>query len=230
MADLTAQELIDAALRVIGAVDPGETPSSTERTNALEALKIMLRQWSSKGLFVFVNTEDTHTLTSGTKSYTIGSGATINTTRPVKIINAYVNQGGLDYQIEIIGESEYVAIADKDLGYNYPSKLWYQPGYSTGTIYIYPPGGGTLHLFSQKPLTEPGLSDDITFPGVYDAAIKYGLAVHIAPEYGGLRDPMVAALAQEAYNDVIGINASLAAEVVNTDILSRKRGWSIDFL
>jgi len=229
MADLTAQELIDAALRVIGAVDPGETPGTTERNNGLEAMRIMLRQWSAKGLFVFAATEDTHALTAGTESYTIGSGATINTTRPVRIRSAYVAGGGLDRPLDIIGLDEYARLQQKDLGMSYPHKLMYLPGYSVGTIYLYPPGGGTLHLWSEKPLTDPTtLGGDVTFPGEYDAAIKFGLAVHIAPEYGGLRDPMVAALAQEAYNDIIRINAALAMEAVDVPIIQGKRAYRID--
>jgi hypothetical protein len=85
MADQTAQELIKAALRVIGVVATGETPTNAELQDGLEAMKIMFRQWAAKGLMVYVSTIDTHTLTAGTKSYTIGSGATINTGRPVSI-------------------------------------------------------------------------------------------------------------------------------------------------
>jgi hypothetical protein len=48
----TAQTLIKAALRTIGAIAMGETPTADEMTEGLEALKFMLRHWSNKNIIL----------------------------------------------------------------------------------------------------------------------------------------------------------------------------------
>jgi hypothetical protein len=228
MADQTAQELIDAALRLLMAVDPGETPTTTERNNGLQAMKIMLRSWAAEGLAVYYSVEDTKTLTAGTQSYTIGSGGDIDTARPVKIDTAFVASGGLDYPLIIGSRNMYAARAQKDLGYDIPEMIWYNPGYPLGTVYIYPPGGGVLHIWSQKQLSEFDLTDDVTFPGEYDRAIKFNLAVEMAPEYGGLKDPALAQMAMDAKRAMENNNLALSMEPAAAEVMRVARRYHID--
>jgi hypothetical protein len=228
MADQTVTELIKAALRKCGAIATGETPTDDEMQDALIQLRAMLRQWSSRSMMIFKTSVVTHTL-DGSTSYSIGSGATISTTRPVRIKSAFVTSGGIDYPIRIIGSAEYGNLADKDYDSNYPSYLWYNPGYSQGTIYLSPAGSGTLTLYDLIPLTDPTtLTEDIVMPGEYDQAIIWNLACEMAPEYG--REPSMywVTKAEEAKNDIISINASLAHEASRLDIIDKKRRYYID--
>ena len=94
---MTAQELIKAALRAVGAIPTGETPTASELADGLEALQIMLRSWAAEGLLIYAYTEDTHTLTAGDGEYSIGSGGDIDTTRPERIESAYIKSGNVDY-------------------------------------------------------------------------------------------------------------------------------------
>ena len=137
MADQTVTELIKAALRKCGAIAAGETPTDAEMQDALIQLRAMLRQWSSKSTMVFFTTVVTHTL-DGSESYTIGSGADINTTRPVQIKSAYIIEGGVDYPLRIIGSAQYGEVSLISLSNINPAYLWYNPGYSQGTIYLFP--------------------------------------------------------------------------------------------
>jgi len=229
MADQTAQELIKAALRKVGAISRGKTANASDLADGLEALKVLLREWSGQGTMVFVQEQDTHTLTGGTASYTIGSGATIDTTRPVRVEGAYVNSGNVDYPLNIIGPNKYRNIAQKDSGADVPNWLHYQPGYSQGTIYLWPPGGGTLYLDSLKPLTEPSsLTTSMTFPGEYDAAIIWNLCCELGPEYG--REPTMywLARAQETKDNIIAINAALSIETADVQIIDSRRPYDID--
>ena len=228
MADNTVTELISAALRKIGAISAGETPSAGEMSDALISLRHMLRQWSSKSYMIFVTSQVTHTLT-GAVSYTIGSGATINTTRPTRIKNGYVTSSGLDYQLKIIDEQQYSDIASKSTGSDTPEWLWYNPGYSTGTIYLFPAGSGTLTLNVQIPLTDPTtLTEDITFPGEYDMAIVWGLACELALEYGKEPTPYMLGKAEQAKDDIIAINAALSMQTSKLEITELSRRWSIE--
>jgi len=210
MADQTVSELIKAALRKTGAIASGETPTSEEMADALLALRIMLRQWSGKTMMIFKSEVVTHTL-DGSQSYTIGSGADISTTRPVQITSAYVNTNGLDLPVRIVDKDRYGEFARKDQGGEWPSYLWYNPGYSQGTIYLTPPGGGTLTLNCLIPLTDPTtLTEGVVLPGQYDGAIVWNLACDMMPEYGREPTPYMLGKAEQAKDEIISLNAALA--------------------
>jgi hypothetical protein len=229
MADQTAQELIKMALRVIGVVATGETPSNDDMQDALLAMKVMFREWAADELMVYTTEINTFTLAAGVVSYTIGSGATINTTRPESIRSAFITQDGLDHELDIISEEEYIEIADKDLGHNYAASLWYKPTYPNGTIYLWPPGGGVLNLHSMKQLTEPtSLTASVQFPGPYDAAIKWNLAEQMCPEYGKEPSPYIVKKAEDSLDNIINLNAALNVRSVKTEILKISRRWHIN--
>ena len=228
MADNTVYELCKAALRKIGANASGETPTDAEMQEALFGLKHMLRAWSSSGQRIFETTIVTHTL-DGSQSYTIGSGADIDTTRPVRIHYATVSSSGLDYPMEIISEREYAEIALKSDGSNIPAWLWYNPGYSIGTLYIYPPGSGTLTLYTDVPLTDPTtLTEDVTLPGEYHEAIVWNLACDLCPEYGREPTPYMLLRAQQTKRTIISINAALSMPVADLEVVKAARRYSIN--
>lgn len=229
MADMTVQELIKAALRSIGAIATGETPTDAEMTEGLEALQIMLRQWSAKRRMIYYTDIVTHSLTAGTTSYTIGSGADIATTRPTRITAAYVRSGNVDYPIKIIDSTEYAAVSVKDQGGDNPAYIWYNPTYTTGTIYLWPPGGGEMYMHCLFPLSDPStLTTSVTFPPEYDAAIKFNLALHLAPEYGREPSMLVFKHAEDALLDIVNINASLAIQRAGLELIGLTRRWNID--
>src|SRR5690242_1345427 len=89
MATVTLTALSTAAALDIGAIDPGEGLSATQIANALVSANQMLGSWSIDQRFVpQVLVTLAQALISGTQVYTIGSGGTINITRPVAIIAA----------------------------------------------------------------------------------------------------------------------------------------------
>lgn len=176
----TANTLIKAALRAIGAIASGETPTSNEMAEGLEALKIMLREWSGNNMLVYYQEQDTVTMT-GASSYTIGSGGDCSTVRPVEIKGAVVDD---IYELKIIDEQYYRKLNLSSLSAQ-PAFLWYNPEYPLGILYPYPTGGSQMVIDSLKPLTEPSaITDSIQFPTSYDSAIKWNLAIELAPEYG----------------------------------------------
>lgn len=220
---MTALELIKAALRVNGIIASGETPSADMTADGLEALQILLREWSGKGCAVYAVTIEDLALVAGTQSYTIGTGATFDTTRPVEIVSASVLTGGISYPLRIIGAKQYSAISLKGIG-GVPAYLFYNPGYADGTVYIWPPGSGTLTLSSVKLLTVPtALTDSIAFPEPYDSAIKWNLAEQIGPEYGRDASGYIQRKALITFNSIVSRNAALAIEAVSSGITSLGR-------
>jgi hypothetical protein len=65
-------EIISAALKDIGALEAGETPTPEASADALFMLNDLVDQWSNENMMVFNVTEIIFTLISGQVQYTIG--------------------------------------------------------------------------------------------------------------------------------------------------------------
>ena len=217
---MTAQELIKAALRAINAIATGETPTAAELQDGLEALKIMLRSWSGENIMVYSISQDTLTMT-GASSYTIGDGGDLDTTWPVEIKGAVVDT---DYNLRIIGEARYRSLARATLG-STAGYLWYNPVYPLGVLYPWPTGGLSMVIDSLKALTDPSvLTTEVEFPTSYDAAIKWNLAIELAPEYG--KDPSGIVIARARESKRVIETKNLANQINAADLSSIGRGGS----
>ena len=79
---MTGRDLVSASLRLIGVVASGETPASSEATDGLSALNLLISSWSTDGLLIYAITAETPlTLTAGDGSYTMGTSGDF-TNRP----------------------------------------------------------------------------------------------------------------------------------------------------
>jgi len=226
---MTAIEIITAALRLIGVAATGETLTASESADGLQAMQIMIDSWSNQGLAIYAITSESLALT-GAASYTIGSGGTLNTVRPVEIVGATVTSGGMDYPIKIVSRNKYQEVSQKSFS-GIPQWLWYNPAYTLGYVYLHPVGSAsdTLNIDSLKPLAEPtGITSSLSFPPGYEEALKYNLAVRMAPEYGRLPDPVVAEMAQSSLNHLKSRAAANRVEESKLEILELSRRWSID--
>lgn len=175
----TAQTLIKAALRVISAIATGETPTAAELADGLEALKFMLRNWSAHNLRLYYTTQESLSM-DGSEYYTIGSGGNLNTVRPASIRGAWTSDG----PVKIVDEARYRQVRHLSLAGGICEYLWYSSEYTLGKLYPWPQVSGTLYLDTLKPLTDPStISTSVAFPPEYDDAIKWNLAVRLAPEY-----------------------------------------------
>ena len=224
----TAQTLIKSALRQIGAYAAGENPTMDELNDALEALKFMLRHWAAKNIRIYFVTTENFPLTGATY-YTIGSGGTFNTSRPTSIRGGYVrDSNSFDHVLSIIDEKKYRELSLKELSAT-SEYLWYSPEYPLGKIYLWPLAGSTLFLHSLKPLSEPSLiTSTIAFPPEYDEAIKYGLALRLAPEYGREPSPLLVNLATSALNDLEIKNFEAQINTIKPEIINIASRYNIE--
>ena len=202
----TASAIIRRSLRLIGAIAAGETPSSNEQADALEALNAMLDLWRTSSLSVYALRDETLTLT-GAASYTIGTGGDLNTTRPVKIESAYERVSDTDYPLRLASANAWYQLAAKSTTSDVAEWLYYEPSYPLGTLYLYPQATtGELHLVTWVPLTAFAAADEVALPPGYQDAITYNLAVRLAPEYGRPVTPELAAIARDAMSRLERVN------------------------
>lgn len=225
---MTAQELIKASYRVLGKIGQGKTSSDYLMQNGLEALHILLRSTGLSDIY-FVDVES-FTL-DGSSSYTIGSGGDFDTVRPTRILGGYTRGTGVDIPFKMIGENKYRNLGFKETAGGEVAYVWYNPTYGStglGTVYVYPPGGGTIVLHNLKPLAEPtGIASDVLFPHEYDQFIKWNLAIQLAPECGKEPTMTVHKLAKDGKDDMIRYHAALRHEpsqLFGLSIMFNRRG------
>ena len=78
---------------------------------------------------------------------------------------------------------------------------------------------------SLKALTDPTtLTSSVAFPTSYDAAIKWNLAMHLAPEYGKQPSQYIAMLARDAKKTIESKNAAMQINAVDLSDIGRNYG------
>jgi hypothetical protein len=183
---ITVLDLIKASMRLIGAVASGEAPTAQEATDVRQVLNLLLQEWHNEGLISQVERQSFATV-SGVGSYVIGNGSTWNGNKPLQILSAVVKDSSdTETPLRLIGDEEYNRISDKTT-FGTPDLLYYLAGALTGTIYLnsVPDAVYTVTIVNQKPFSVyDTLTEDLIFPNGYISALKYALAVEIAPEFG----------------------------------------------
>lgn len=186
------QTLIDRTLLDMGVVATGETPGTTERSDALVRLNDMIALWRLQRLMQFVvERKAAFTLTANQASHTIAaSGANLAATRPIRIHGAGYKAVGSSNEdpLGILTLEQWQLVRDKTLT-GKPSALYYEADNtsSAGKIFLTPiqDEAGTLVLYLEQQLSSAlALADDLTLPPGYEAAIRKNLFLELAPGYG----------------------------------------------
>jgi hypothetical protein len=91
---VSASEIINSSLRILGVLGLGESPTPEDETNCLMALNIMIKGWSKNNLPTFVTTEVSIPLLEGVRDYPLGASGGILTADSLTISNA--GTGGIN--------------------------------------------------------------------------------------------------------------------------------------
>lgn len=184
----TANTIIKTALRLIQVKEANESITAAEGDDGLTALNDLLDSWTNEDLMQHFRKEHNIPFVAGQKKYTIGAGGDFNVTRPVSIENAFTRDtGNSDWEITEINNDQYQRIILKDTESTYPYYFFYRPDFPLGEINVWPTPGQSLTFFInvRNQLTQfTDINTNINFPPGYVRALKYNLALEIAPEYG----------------------------------------------
>ena len=182
----TAAELISSSLRLIGAVAAGESPDADEQADALAALNQLLESWNLQGLSLYRQENVVYTLVPSQQDYTIGSGADFDGARPITLNGAFVTRGGIDYPLYVATQPEWNGIIQKSTESQIPGVIYYEPTFPLGTVHVWyvPTEALPITLAVNMQLAAVAdIGDTLVFPPGYERALRYALAVELAPEY-----------------------------------------------
>jgi hypothetical protein len=208
----TAGELIDGALRLLGMLAEGETPSAATSEDALAAMNQMIDSWSVERLSTFSTQDQVFSWPPGSISRTLGPSGDFVGNRPVQLDDStYFRDpaSGISYGIKIINQQQYDGIAVKTVTSTYPQVMWINMDYPNIDMYVYPVPTKVLewHFISVTELNQPAdLATTLSFPPGYLRAFRYNLACEIAAEFGVEPSPQVSRIAMASKRNLKRIN------------------------
>lgn len=189
---VTRDDIIKRALRLLGVLAQGETPTTDQTTEAALALNGLVKAWQADGMPLWALKTQTFPTVDGQRSYEIGLGKEYNYPKPLRVIQAWNHNSDSDIDIpmRLLTKQEYNMLGNKGTSGN-PIQCYYDPGLSYGTLYLFPVPGATepantwITLVYQRPFEDFDASTDTPdFPQEWYDALTYGLATRLAPEYG----------------------------------------------
>lgn len=212
MATYTAGDQINRALRLLGVLAEGETPSAAMSQDALMALNQMIESWNTERLSVFSTQDQVFLWPTNEIKRTLGPSGDFVGNRPILLDDAtYYRdpQTNVSYGIKMINQQQYDGIAVKTVTSTHPQTIFVNMTFPDVEMFIYPKPTRALewHFISVEELTQPAaLGTDLFFPPGYLRAFTYNLACEIAPEFGVEPSPQVQRIAMTSKRNLKRIN------------------------
>lgn len=207
----TAGDQINRALRLLGVLAEGETPSAATSQDALLAMNQMIDSWNTERLSVYATQDQVFSWPAGEIRRTLGPTGDFVGNRPVLLDDAtyYRAPSGVSYGIKFINQDQYNGIAVKTATSTFPQVIFINETFPDVEMFIYPKPTQVLewHFISVQELSQPAvLATQLHFPPGYMRAFTYNLAMEIAPEFGVEPSPQVQRIAMTSKRNLKRIN------------------------
>ena len=207
----TAGDQINRALRLLGILAEGETPSAATSQDALTAMNQMIDSWNTERLSVFCTQDQVFNWPVGQIKQTLGPSGDFVGNHPIQLDDGtyFRAPSGVSYGIKIINQDQYNGIAVKTSTSTFPQVIFINNTFPNVEMYIYPRPTQLLewHFISVQELTQPAtLATELFFPPGYMRAFAYNLAMEIAPEFGVEPSPQVQRIAMTSKRNLKRIN------------------------
>lgn len=230
----TVGDQIYGALRLIGQLAEGETPSGDTTADALTAFNQMLDSWSTERLSIFSTQDQVFTWPASTISRTLGPSGNFVGDRPVLLDDAtYFKYNNLSYPISLINQEQYDAIALKTATSSFPQLLFVNMTMPDIEMYVYPVPNSAVefHFISVEVLTQAAsLATTLVIPPGYLRAFRFCLACELAAEFGVDPPPTVKRIAEIAKRNIKRINNPNDVMSTPYSLVSRRKSnfniWS----
>ena len=208
----SAGDQINGALRLLGVLAEGETPSASVSQDALSALNQMIDSWNTEKLMIYNTQDQMFTWPADEITRTLGPTGNFVGNRPILLDDSTYYRDpstNVSFGIKMINQQQYDGIAVKTVTSTYPQVMWINMEHPNISMTIYPKPTRLLewHFISADELTQPAmLSTNILMPPGYLRAFRYNLAMEIAPEFGVEPSQQVKRIAMTAKRNLKRIN------------------------
>lgn len=231
---MTALALISSSLRLVGILSSGESPSASESNDALTVLNDLIDSWSNESLLIPNKIREVFALVAGQQTYTMGTGGNFNTTRAQKIETALIqlaqNSPVMELPMKILTKEEYASVILKTLTSTFPLYMYAEGAYPLDNLNFWPVSNTTVNnvvLYSWKPLAELTLLTTLlSLPPGYERALRYALAMELAPEYGRAVPDTTIALAIESKAVIKRMNFKPRFLQVDNELRAKPAVWN----
>lgn len=226
---MTVLDLITASMRRLGSavLAQGETPDGTQAAVGLDRLNDYINdQLTNDRLAIFTITRTVFTLVSGTASYTVGIGGSVNVARPptmnmqgcrVTFTDSAVNSA-IELPLRMLTDDAYQSVPQKTLAGTYPTSWYYNPTYTSsaapyGTLTVWPVQNiSTLSGVFYAPAAVQeftSTAQTVALPPGYRRFLRDNLAVEFAPEFDVVPSESLITSARESKASVLSVNTRL---------------------
>lgn len=184
----TGLTILTRAMRMLGQLQQGATPTSAQQAGGLEALNALIETLSIDRTMVYQVVLENFTWPGATASRTMGSSGNFSTTWPVRVETAYVRDANnIDYPLEITYDRKvWDHAVDKLTQSEIPELLFVDRAYPLATLYLrhIPTAQLTIYLSSWKRLQSfAAIGDTVALPPGYENMLAWNLAEALWAEY-----------------------------------------------
>jgi hypothetical protein len=240
---LAALDIINSSLRLIGVLATGEQPQGDEPYDALNILNQMLDTWDADRLTVYTIIRNVLPLIPAQASYKLGLGSPDFggiIPRPTKIDYITIfNLGNplqpLELPIGMLDDKQFAAIPVKNIPSALPQAVYPDYGFPFNTLTYWPVPSVVVNtgIYTWNPISKfMDLVTQFQFPPAYLKAIRFNLAMDLAPEFGVAQiDPNVANQAMTSLAMLKSINLPKPIVALDRALVEPKGGqynWLTD--
>lgn len=223
----TPNDVIKFALWNGGIVSISETIYADDTYNALDALNSILSEWQVNRWLSY-DLQAYSLQSTGATSYTVGPGATIDTTpadRPDRVDAVVATLSGTDVPLwPFMSREGYDRVAVKGSS-GLPESYFYESSLPNGNLFLYPvPSASyTLTLYAKAYLQKfTNLTTTIVLSDPHIAALRWNLAAELRSLYRLPPDPNVSMRAERTLQTLVNSIAQLPIAV--TPMATNRQG------
>lgn len=228
----TVRTLIGNAMKLLGALQAGESPSANEAADGLAFLNMLVDSLTNQRLIIYSIDRSTYTLTANTQTYTLGSGGTWNATRPVRIESMSVLittvSPNIELPIQMLRDEEWQAVTVKSVSSTFPLVAYDDGAFPLRSISFWPipTDADSVVIYSYSPISQfANISASISLPPGYERFLTCALALEMAPQYGVEPSPTLLSNYTEARRTLTQMNWT--ADELSCDPAVLKFGGSL---
>lgn len=216
----TVRQLITDTFKLIGARAAGEVPRDDEMTDGFNRLNNMISSWTLQKLTIHSITRTEYDLVSGQGTYEIGpTAADFVQARPVWINRVGIIQNNnpsqpIELPMEIQTTKDWATeIPVKNTFSALSTKVYIDGAFPNRNMTFWPiPNVGNLDIAIYWPqaITQFTTVDDtVAWPDGYEEAVRYNLAIRLAPEFGREINQVIVAVARDTLSWIKTANAEV---------------------